>query len=287
MGQTLELTEVIFMESEMTITVLVDNYGTESTLKTEHGLSLWIEAGDQHVLFDTGQTDLLLTNALTLGIDLAQTDAVVLSHGHYDHTGGLAAVLEMAPKANVFMHPEAPEAKFSCRGSIMRSIGMPDKARLALKNRHVIWTSTPAIVCPGISVTGQVPRCSPWEDVQEGFYLDPSCDRPDPLLDDQSLFIKTERGISVILGCAHAGVMNTLRYIEGLTQAKSFHTLLGGTHLLRASDAQLEQTEVALQRYQFACIMPGHCTGEDVIERFSRTFNGQYLTFAVGTRIEL
>lgn len=165
--------------------------------------------------------------------------------------------------------------------------GMPEKARLALKNRHLIWTATPTIVCPGISVTGQVPRINPWEDIEPGFYLDQSCDKPDPLLDDQSLWIKNERGISVVLGCAHAGVMNTLRYIEGLTQAESFHSILGGMHLLHASDQQIEQTKATLMNYRFACIAPGHCTGEDVIKGFSETFEGQYAACSVGMQVHL
>lgn len=275
------------MESGVTITVLVEDHGTESELKTEHGLSFWIEAGDKHILFDTGQTDLFLKNAVVLGIDLTTTDAIVLSHGHYDHTGGLAAVLEMAPQAKIFMHPEATEAKFNCKGSSVRAIGMPEKARLGLKYRHVTWTTTPAIVCPGLSVTGQVPRLNPWEDVGHGFYMDLSRNRPDPLLDDQSLFIETEHGISVILGCAHAGVMNTLRYIKGLTPAKSFHTLLGGMHLSYVSEEQIEQVEATLRGYRFACIVPGHCTGRNVIKRFSQAFDGRYSACVVGTRIEL
>ncbi len=275
------------MNSDISMTVLVDDHGTDSTLATEHGLAFWIEAGDQHVLFDTGQTDLLLANALALGIDLAQTDAIVLSHGHYDHTGGLVAVLDMAPRAKIFLHPEAAEAKFHCKGSSIRSIGMPDKARLALKNRHVIWTGTPAIVCPGLSVTGQVPRFNRWEDVPQDFYLDQSCDSPDSLLDDQSIWTQTERGISVVLGCAHAGVMNTLRYIEELTQAESFHTIVGGMHLLHASDEQIEQTEATLKRYRFDCIAPGHCSGEKVIEHLSQVFSECYLPCSVGMKFVL
>ena len=223
--------------------MLVEDHGTDPALATEHGLSLWIEAGDQHVLFDTGQTDLVLTNALALGIDLTQTDAIVLSHGHYDHTGGMPAVLDMAPQARIFMHPEATEAKFSSKGSGVHPIGMPEQTRQALEGRAVTWTATPTVVCPGISVTGQVPRINALEGVGRDFYLDQWCDRPDPIVDDQSLCIETKRGISVILGCAHAGVMNTLRYIAGLTQAESFHTLVGGMHLLHASDEQIEQTK--------------------------------------------
>jgi len=274
-------------KSKTIITVLVNDHAIEPELGTEHGWSLWIEAGDRHVLFDTGQTNLLLENALAMDIDLTQTDAIVLSHGHYDHTGGLAAMLKMAPRARVFMHPEATEAKFNRKGSSVRSIGMPEKARLALKHRHITWTGTPAIVCPGISVTGQVPRFSPWEDVGGDFYLEPSCNRPDPLLDDQSLFIETEHGISVILGCAHAGVMNTLRHIEGLTEVDTFHAVLGGMHLLHASDERIKQTEAALKQYQLGLIMPGHCTGEQLMARWCQVFGECYSACSVGRKIHL
>jgi 7,8-dihydropterin-6-yl-methyl-4-(beta-D-ribofuranosyl)aminobenzene 5'-phosphate synthase len=275
------------MKSKIIITVLVEDHGEESKLGTEHGLSLWIEAGDHHVLFDTGQTDLLLTNALALGVDLTQSDAIVLSHGHYDHTGGLAAALDMAPQARVFMHPEATEPKFSLKDSGTHSIGMPEQARQALKGRRVTWTATPAIVCPGISVTGQIPRFNPWEDVETAFYLDQSCSRPDPLLDDQSLWIETEQGISVVLGCAHAGVMNILQYVARLTDTETFYTVVGGMHLLHASNERIRQTEATLKTYQLHCLAPGHCTGEPIIEQWGQVFNECYSPCFVGAKIIL
>lgn len=112
------------------------------------------------------------------------------------------------------------------------------------------------IVCPGVSVTGQVPRFNPWEDVGGDLHLERSCLRPDPLLDDQSLWVETKQGVSVILGCAHAGVMNTLRCIAGLTQVESFHLLLD-------------------------------CTGEDVIKRFNQAFESQYSACHVGQKFHI
>jgi len=267
--------------------VLVEDHGTESKLGNEHGLSLWIEAGGQHVLFDTGQTDLLLTNALALGIDLTLADAIVLSHGHYDHTGGLAAVLDMAPKARVFLHPEATEAKYSLKDSGTRSIGMSAEAGQALAGRRITWTATPTTLWPGISVTGHVPRLDAQEDTGGEFYLDESCSTPDRLLDDQALWIETDHGVSVVLGCAHAGVMNTLHYIRRLAEVDSFHTVLGGMHLLRASPERIDKTEAALKGYQLKRLAPGHCTGEDVIKRFSETFGRRYAACGVGNRFLL
>lgn len=275
------------MKSRVTVTVLVDDHGTDPAMGTEHGWSVWIETSGFHVLFDTGQTDLLLANAEALGIDLAETDAIVLSHGHYDHTGGLTAVLKMAPEAKVFLHPEATEEKFNCTDTNVRPIGMPEHVRQALKGRHITWTAAPAMLCPGLSVTGQVPRHCPWETPETDFYLDPSRDRRDPLVDDQSLWIETEQGVSVVLGCAHAGVTNTLGYIAGLTQTTSFDTVLGGMHLLRASAEQINRTEHALKEYDLDCVAPGHCTGEPFIQRLKHTLGDRFVPCRVGTQIFL
>jgi len=144
------------MIQNIRITTLVENTASGAGLLAEHGLSFWIEYGDKRILFDTGQSDILTKNAKVLGIDLAETDAIVLSHGHYDHTGGLSDVLEIAAKAKIYLHPGATEPKFSKNISGAKSIGMPDSAKGAIQGQHMIWTETPATIFPGISVTGQV-----------------------------------------------------------------------------------------------------------------------------------
>ena len=273
------------MTSEVMISVLVENQVGRSGLGIEHGLSLWIETPEHKVLFDAGQSDLVLANAQGLGIDLSQTDAIVLSHGHYDHTGGVAAVLELAPRAKVFLHPAALESRFSRKMSSSQSIGMSETVQQSLKHHDVIWTVAPAQVGAGIHVTGQVPRLHPLEDTGGDFYLDRQACLSDPILDDQSLWIETERGVSILLGCAHAGVMNILGYIAELAEVETFHTVLGGMHLLHASPERIIQTEAALHRYQLESLIPGHCTGEHVVERWSRVFPKCYSACFVGKEI--
>lgn len=275
------------MKTKTSITILVDNHGTDPGLGTEHGWAVWIETGDHHILFDTGQTDLLLENAKALGIDLSQTDYIVLSHGHYDHTGGLLSVLRRAPRATLFMHSAAKGNKFSRKQSEVRDIGMSESTRKALIKHRVIWTDSPTQICPGLHVTGQVPRFNPWEDVGGDFYLDRHCHTTDPVLDDQSLWIEHGNGqISVILGCTHSGIINTLHYIAGLAKTDAFDLLLGGLHLANADQERLIQTELYLKKHPPKRIVPGHCTGEKIIEQFSQIFK-TYSPCHVGKRFEL
>jgi len=250
-------------------------------------LSLWIEYDNKRILFDTGQSDLLVRNAQQLGADLAETNAVVLSHGHYDHTGGLDAVLNIAAKAKIYLHPAAIEPKFSQKTSGAESIGMPNSAQKAIGDREVIWTETPTQIFPGIKVTGQVPRINNFEDVGGAFFLDENCQEPDELLDDQTLFIESQKGLVIILGCAHAGVVNTLHYVAKLSGGKHIYAVIGGMHLLSASAERVECTIDVFRQYDVQKIGLAHCTGNNAIEKFKSVFPGQYFVCSVGKRIEL
>lgn len=188
----------------VTITTLVENATSRSDLQAEHGLSLWIDTGPHKVLFDTGQGDLVLANARKLGIRLEEADAIVLSHGHYDHTGGLAGVLSLAQRAQVFLHPAALSAKYARdTDGRCRAIGMPRACRLALSLDPVKSVPTEHIteVVEGVFVTGTVPRTNDFEDTGGPFFLDEACTQPDLLVDDQSLFFESPQGLVVLLGC--------------------------------------------------------------------------------------
>lgn len=252
------------MITYLRITVLSDNsVATRDTL-AEHGLSLLIEADDWRILFDTGQGRILRDNLSNLGISLNPLDAMVLSHGHYDHTGGLPAVCEEALPRSVYLHPAALERKFAWRGELpYRSIGIPAPAREALDRMRdrIIWTRAATEVVPGIWCTGEIPRSSPEEEGDLMFFLDEDGLKPDPLLDDQALFVQTARGLVIVAGCAHAGVVNTVDYICRLAGSENIFALVGGLHLGRASFKRLEATGSALGRRNFHILAPCHCTG--------------------------
>jgi len=272
-------------DASIRIIVLVEDTVPTSGLSAEHGLSLWIEYAGKRILFDTGQSDILIHNAKKLDINLADADAIILSHGHYDHTGGLAAVLGMAANAKIYLHPAAIEPKFSVQTSRVKQIGMPDSAKTALQNRDVIWTETPTEILPGIKITGQVPRFTNFEDVGGDFFLDKNCCKPDELLDDQTLFIKSPQGLVVVFGCAHAGVVNILHHIADLTKARQFYAALGGMHLLHASRERIERTERVFLEYKLQRLGPAHCTGDDATRRFRHVFSDQCFTCTVGSKI--
>jgi len=275
------------MIQDISITTLVENTASGAGLLAEHGLSFWIEYADKRILFDTGQSDILIQNAKVLGINLAEADAIILSHGHYDHTGGLTAVLDIAAKAKIYLHPAAIEPKFSKKYSGVELIGMPDSAQKTIRNREVIRTETPIQIFPRVTVTGQVPRINNFEDVGGAFFLDENCQKPDELLDDQTLLIETSKGLVIVFGCAHAGVVNILHRIADLTEKKQFYAALGGMHLLRASNERIERTKIVFQDYDLQKIGPAHCTGSKAIEKFKTAFPNQYFTCSVGTQIDL
>ncbi len=262
------------------ITALMNNELPEG-LQTEHGLAFWIEVAGKKILFDTGQSDRLLANAKTLGIDLSQTDAIVISHGHYDHSGGLKAVLDAAPGAAVYMHPDAPRIRYSCRpGKPPKNIAMGPEAcqklAEAAAKANVVYTTQPSQIAAGLTVTGPVPRCTDYEDTGGPFFLDKDAQNPDPINDDQALMIRTAKGLVVILGCAHAGLINTLQHAAATSGQKDIIAVIGGTHLRSASEERIEKTLTDLKQFNIRHIAPCHCTGQTPAQRIKQLYPNAY-----------
>ncbi len=272
------------------ITILVDNKAAEG-LVCEHGFSVWIETADRRVLFDTGQGGALAANSDSLGVDLRATDFVLLSHGHYDHTGGLPPALNLAPAAHVYLHPEATRTRYAVRDEAARSIGMPPATRAALDtlpNEAVHWTTQPLELGCGLGLTGQIPRRTDFEDAGGPFFVDAQGMDGDPIPDDQAMWFRTERGLVVVLGCGHAGLVNTLRQACVLSGEPRLHAVVGGFHLGEASDLRLERTVEVLLELAPDLVVPCHCTGNKATqalkaalgERARPGFAGMRLDFA-------
>ena len=242
------------------ITVLADDTVAARSARGEHGLCFHIEAGNRRILFDTGQGLVLADNAQALGIDLGAIDTLVLSHGHYDHTGGMPILLAAARSpVTVHLHPAALDAKYHKT----RSIGIPPAARLALDgpNVRLVQSRDPGEVAPSLFRTGEIPRPHPEEALAEVFHLDPAGQTIDPLFDDQSLYFDTPRGTVVLLGCAHAGVIHILEHVQRLTHNRPIHAVIGGMHLGAATPARLQWVIDHLRRIAPRILVPMHCTG--------------------------
>jgi len=270
------------------ITVLCENTATGLALLAEHGLAFWIEHQGQRILFDTGQGYVLEHNAQRLGIDLEAADAVVLSHGHFDHTGGLGTALEKIADPVVFAHPFIFAARYArVRDNAPREIGMPQLDEKAVRQQaKLVATERPTEVGPGLHVTGPIPRHTAFEDTGGPFFVDFACQEPDTFPDDQALYFETPHGTVVILGCAHAGVINTLMYVQELTAQRPIHTVIGGMHLVSASPERLEWTVGALRELGVQRLLPAHCTGFPAMARLWHEFPHQYTPCPTGTIVD-
>lgn len=274
----------------LSITVLVENTANRQGLLAEHGLAFWIERGDRRILFDTGQGMALAHNADKLGVDLSTVDDVVLSHGHYDHTGGLLAALPKFSRATIYAHLTAFRERFvqdPPNGS--RPVRSPIESFDWLKDRvgQVISTRTqPIELGAGVWLTGQIPRQNDFEDTGGAFYLDQACTQADAIIDDQALYIRTDKGLVVLLGCAHAGVVNTLDYVCTLTGESRIHAVLGGMHLLNANEHRVDQTLRRLRELDVQRIGLAHCTGFSAMARLHHELPNRCFHCVTGTRIE-
>ena len=276
--------------TQIAITTLVENTALGQGVRGEHGLAFWVETDSSRVLFDTGQTaDVLFHNADCLGIDLSTTDAVVLSHGHYDHTGGLGELLKKTGRPHLMLHPDALIQRYTRRADgSTPEIGICGGLTEADLRQHaeLIWTEQPTEVSDGLMATGGVPRVTEYEDTGGDFYLDEHCTQVDPIADDQALFSDTADGTVVLLGCAHAGIINTLHYIRELTNGKAIHAVIGGMHLVRATGERLDLTVQALHELGVRLIAPAHCTGAQPTARLCAHFPEQWQPCPVSTRFQ-
>ena len=279
------------IKNTISLSVLVENTIVQEGLKAEHGFSVCLETPRGNVLWDTGQSSLFLENARKMGIEIENVSCVALSHGHYDHTGGLAGFLTLNPQVRVHGHPDLFIQRFvRTRDSVysVRPIGSPIvKEIVQAMCKELELSRQPSEIIPGVFLTGEIPRITKCEDTGGEFFLDVECTVQDPIIDDLALYLETSQGIVVLLGCAHAGVINTVNHVAKLTGKKRLYAVLGGMHLIRASDERLEETANTLAKYDVQMIGPCHCSGDRAKTLFRSRFPERMIDCATGRRLTL
>lgn len=255
-------------DDRISITILVDNH-CDTDLLAEHGFAALVQVAGRTILFDTGQGAALLPNAAALGVDLRNVEILVLSHGHYDHGGAIDPVLALAPDCRIVAHRDALTTRFSVKpGNPPRDIAVGETARRALNNLpegRLQWIDKPLQLFPGVFLTGQIPRQHQLEDTGGPFFLDPAGHESDPLDDDLALWIETDRGLVILTGCCHAGLLNTVNHIRSCSGYEKIRAIIGGLHLVNASPKRLLSTWDALRLWQPESVIPCHCTGEHAV----------------------
>lgn len=275
----------------MRITILCDNaVGPLSGTLGEHGFAALLEP-DQGapLLFDTGQGLALLHNAARMKRDLSLVDKVVISHGHYDHSGGLLPLLQVHGPKEIYAHDSifAPRHRLKDSGDCY-PIGIPvERTTLEAAGARFNLATTFREIAPGIFLTGEVPRLSPFEKGDQGLFRDCRGTEPDNTPDDQSLVIATGKGLVIMLGCCHSGVVNTLGHIANFTGRRDFYAVIGGTHLGFSGQEQLDRTVEVIRGLGIKKLAVSHCTGFEAAARLAREMPHAFQQAMVGYTLEV
>jgi 7,8-dihydropterin-6-yl-methyl-4-(beta-D-ribofuranosyl)aminobenzene 5'-phosphate synthase len=278
------------------ITVLIEdsNSLTKPDLISKHGLSFYVQTkiGDNTVtvLMDAGpSSDALMHNVDSLGVNLEDVDVVVLSHGHYDHTGGLLEALnQIRKRVPVIAHPTLFEPKLKLMPHL-RLIGAPFRVSDVESAGGVpILVADPVKIADGITTTGEIPRTTEFENVRGFWTVNKGRFVDDAIIDDQSLVIDVDgKGLIVVAGCAHSGIIDTIKYAQKITGNSTVYAVLGGFHLTGADAKKIQYSVDELEKLNIAFVGPCHCTGKEATKKFAEAFGDHCRPLHSGAAIEI
>ena len=277
---------------ELKITTLIENNSDDKgQLLFEHGLSLYIEADGKKILFDTGQSGDFIKNAKALNKNLNELDFCMISHGHYDHSGGFEKLVSEVDKFPPFIVGEEffkPKYK-TLDTSVYKFNGNSFNEEFITKNQIALRKVKEDMIylTKHIIIFHHFSRYTDYEKRNSRFCLKENADYiPDNFDDEISLGIITEKGLVVIVGCSHVGIVNILKTISRRVNIQ-IYAVVGGTHLVEAEEARMQKTIDAFKEMKIQLIAVSHCTGEEGIHLISQKLKEQFIYNNTGKVIEI
>ena len=278
------------------ITILVDNSIMElipngrfltrlskpnNSFICEHGFSALIESGGKKILVDAGATGIAVSHNLRLlGITPEEIDMIVLSHGHNDHTGGLSQF-----SAKIIAHPDSYFKRHLVTPAGMKfDLSCPYPEMTAGRTE---FHSEPFQLAPGIWTTGEVKRRHPWETLNVFEINRDGKFEPDEVMDDVGIVVNSEKGLVIIGGCSHAGIINIIEQAIEISGIEEVYCVIGGFHLIGPGEAKISRTIDEFKRLKVRKIIPIHCTGFEGIKQISDVMPDEFEYGTTGCRMEI
>lgn len=287
----------------MNVNILTENTVYKREFLGEHGLSILLETGGKRYLFDMGQSDVFLRNAGKMKIDLEGLDGIILSHGHYDHCGGMLywarkqeASGNRKLEVPIYINKKAFDKKYSQHPVTGKMLfgGIHEEAEAWMqeKGKLVFPEEGCAAVAENVYLLSQIPYVTDFESVPARFWKEVHSPmenhlEADRMEDEQMLVIREEQGLCVFTGCAHPGIVNCLLYVQSCFPEEHIHSLVAGMHLKGCPLLQLQKTVQFLQGLEIDVVVPLHCTGMIAIAAIKEALGERCVLAEVGKKITL
>jgi 7,8-dihydropterin-6-yl-methyl-4-(beta-D-ribofuranosyl)aminobenzene 5'-phosphate synthase len=271
---------------KITFTTLCENTVASPGFTGEWGLSVLVQIDDHNILFDTGAESAAVKNADKIGFDLKTVNTIVLSHAHRDHTGGLRAVLKRTDHPQIIAHPALWNPKFKrvMPDESLKYNGIPFRREEIEKDAELCLSKEPLQLSASTITSGEITQTTDFETAGNQYFFRENNElQQDYFLDEQALIIQTPEGLVIVSGCAHRGIINTIRHAQKITGQETVHTLLGGTHLYPKEKSAVSKSISKLMSMGVQNIGVSHCTGLPAAMQLASAFGDRFFLNNTGS----
>ncbi len=271
---------------KITFTTLCENTVAGPGFIGEWGLSVLVQIDGHNILFDTGAESAAVKNADKIGFDLKTVHTIVLSHAHRDHTGGLREILKRTKHPKIIAHPAlwTPKFKRVMPGEPLKYNGIPFRREEIAKDGELCLSTEPVKLSVSALTSGEIAQTTDFETAGRQYFCREDHDlHQDDFLDEQALIIQTPEGLVIVSGCAHRGIINTIRHAQRITGEERVHTVLGGTHLYPKEQSEVRKSIFELMNLGVQNIGVSHCTGLPAAMQLASAFGDRFFLNNTGS----